>query len=97
MILFNGKIEIPDIKIDHEKCDLCTNCIRTCPMRVLKVVDKKITQINNEICFACRNCEVVCEPGALKVHGRYRVMRGLPEIGFFDIEEFEEYKNFLKT
>lgn len=96
MIIFNGKIEIPDIKIDHEKCNLCINCIRTCPMQVFKVIDRKIVQLENEICIACRNCEVVCETGALKVHGSYRVHKGLPEIGFFDVEEFQEYKEFLK-
>lgn len=96
MILFNGKIEVPDIKIDHEKCNLCINCLRTCPMQVFKVIDKKIVQVEGEICIACRNCEVVCETGALKVHGNYRVHRGLPSIGYFALEEFQEFKEFLK-
>ncbi len=96
MMLFNGKIEIPDIKIDYEKCNLCINCMRTCPMRVFQIIDKKITQMPGEICIACRNCEVVCETGALKVHGSYRVRKGLPEIGYFHLEEFPEYKEFWK-
>jgi ferredoxin len=96
MILFNGKIEIPDIKIDNKKCNLCINCMRTCPMQVFKVIDKKIVQMENEICIACRNCEVVCETGALKVHGNYRVLRELPEMGYIKLNEFPEYKNFIK-
>jgi NAD-dependent dihydropyrimidine dehydrogenase PreA subunit len=96
MILFDGTIEIPDIKIDHNKCNLCINCIRTCPMQVFKVIDKKVVQMENEICIACRNCEVVCETGALKVNGGYRVRKGYPCIGYFPVSGFQEYKEFLK-
>lgn len=96
MILFNGKIEIPDIDIDHSKCNLCINCMRTCPMQCFEVVEKKIRQKETEVCIACRNCEVVCETGAIKVKGTYRTLKNLPPIGYIELEEFQEYKEFLK-
>lgn len=96
MLIFNGKIEIPDIFIDPDKCDLCIKCLRTCPMQVFAVVEKRIVQMKDEICIACRNCEVVCDKRALQVKGMYRVHKNLPEIGYFNLPEFPEYKKFLR-
>ncbi len=91
MIVYEGHFEVPDIIIDHEKCTLCQRCVLTCPMQVLKVIEKKVVQIEG-ICFACRNCEAVCVDDAINVKGTYRVLKGKRQIGYIRFPGFPEFK-----
>lgn len=90
MLVYHKTFEIPDVLIDHEKCDLCINCIRTCPMQSLGLKDKKVVQ-KDEICFGCRNCECACERDAITVKGRYRVLTGGRQIGYMAFTGFPAF------
>lgn len=57
---------MPTPVIDSQKCTLCGNCVKLCPMEVLKKEDK-ITVVKPNECIACRACEVQCEKQAIKV------------------------------
>jgi len=37
VIVYGDALEVPNVVIDYEKCDTCINCLRTCPMQVLKI------------------------------------------------------------
>ncbi len=90
MLILDGQIESPDIVVDHSKCDLCANCTRTCPMGVLKIVDRKVTRLPN-ICIGCRNCKVSCSPGAIEVRGQHRIITGAPPIGYAPLKGYPPY------
>jgi electron transfer flavoprotein alpha subunit len=51
------------IKIDHEKCVMCGNCVSACPFNVLDVVDDKI--VIKEGCNLCGACRDVCNYDAI--------------------------------
>jgi len=95
MIVYGGLFEIPDVIIDYNKCDLCINCVRTCPMQSLRIQDKKVVQ-NEEICFACRNCIMVCEKDAIEVKGSYRVLGGKRRIGYIPVKGFPEFRELAE-
>ena len=50
MIVYGDAVEVPNVVIDYEKCDTCINCLRTCPMQVLKIENKRVVQAA-ELCF----------------------------------------------
>lgn len=80
MIVYGNSIEVPNVVIDYEKCDTCINCLRTCPMQVLKIENKRVVQAS-ELCFACRNCEAACPQDAIKVVGRYKEIKSKRKSG----------------
>jgi len=54
----------PQIKIDEKRCDLCGECIKICPKRILvKVEDKKIETQNLMECTLCQDCVKICPLG----------------------------------
>ncbi len=95
MFVYNNSFEIPDVVIDYGKCDLCVDCVRTCPMQSLAIKDKKIVQ-KEEICFGCRNCEAVCEKDAITVKGTYRVLTGKRRIGYIYFRGFPAFTELAR-
>jgi len=60
----------PQIKIDERRCDLCGECVKICPKRVLvKVEDEKIENQNLIECILCQDCVKACpsSPRAIEV------------------------------
>lgn len=94
MIILDGQIESPDILIDHSKCDLCANCARTCPMGVLKIVQRRVERRPN-ICIGCRNCKVSCLPGAIDVIGQHTILNGHPRIGYVPLRNYPPYTGLV--
>ena len=74
----SGEHSIHSVHLDREKCVGCTNCIKRCPTRAIRVRNKK-AQILSERCIDCGECVRICEHHA--------------KIPFYDslsrIEEFE--------
>jgi len=69
----------PEIVVDAEKCDGCGRCVKTCPMEILELRDKKPTfneNFDTFRCIACENCVAVCPNGAIDIKGAYRVLSG---------------------
>ncbi|NUU97463.1 [Fe-Fe] hydrogenase large subunit C-terminal domain-containing protein [Marinitoga sp. 1138] len=70
----NGNI----IYTEPEKCTLCYNCIRVCPVHANKVYDDYV-EPDSDLCIKCGQCILSCESQAR----RYRK----------DIDIFEDFKN----
>ncbi len=85
-----GVLEVPDVTIDEGRCNLCINCVRTCPMQALGIEGKKVVQLP-EICFGCRNCMAVCESDAVSVRGSYRVIGSAAQIGYRGLRGFPPF------
>jgi nitroreductase/Pyruvate/2-oxoacid:ferredoxin oxidoreductase delta subunit len=65
--------------LDEEKCNGCGRCVRTCPIQLLMIEDKK-ARSNNRYdhfrCITCENCSAVCPENAITIEGDYRVSKG---------------------
>src|SRR4030042_2403492 len=52
------------IKIDHNRCIGCVQCMRYCPTKAIRVKNSKAI-INKELCIDCGECLRVCEQNAV--------------------------------
>jgi DNA-directed RNA polymerase subunit D len=63
---------LPRIKVDESRCDLCGECVRVCPKKVLvPAADNKKLKVQNLIeCTLCQDCVDVCplDPAAIEVN-----------------------------
>lgn len=50
--------------IDHGRCTLCMDCVRTCPTEVMSVREKRIDIFYRD-CIHCFCCQEVCPEGAI--------------------------------
>ena len=60
------------ITVDHQTCNRCGECARTCPTEVLRLVEGSV-QIHPESmfgCIACGHCMMVCPTESIQVNGR---------------------------
>lgn len=53
------------IKIDHDKCNACLQCVQTCPIGA--ITKKDVIVIDNSRCIKCRTCLVVCPSKAIYI------------------------------
>jgi DNA-directed RNA polymerase subunit D len=60
---------VPNLSIDNERCDLCSECVEICSKKVLKINKKKLIVVDNKKCTLCKDCEKACNktPSAIKV------------------------------
>lgn len=60
---------MPIIRVDTKLCDLCGDCIKTCPQNVLIKTGNEIEIRNIENCTLCQDCVDACKktPNAVKV------------------------------
>ncbi len=54
------------IYTEKDKCKSCYACIRSCPVKAIKVEDR-LAQVIRERCIVCGNCLEVCATGAKRV------------------------------
>jgi signal transduction histidine kinase/iron only hydrogenase large subunit-like protein len=54
------------IYTEKEKCKSCYACIRSCPVKAIKV-EERLAQVIRERCIVCGNCLEVCATGAKRV------------------------------
>jgi iron only hydrogenase large subunit-like protein len=67
-------LKYPPIYTEETKCQDCYKCIRTCPVKAIKVENKCAT-IMRDHCIACGYCVEVCPSGAKKVRSDIRYAR----------------------
>ncbi|MBI2890829.1 MAG: hypothetical protein HYY13_08590 [Nitrospirae bacterium] len=91
MLILNGQIEGPEILVDHARCDLCANCVRTCPMGVLKIVERRVVR-REVVCIGCRNCKVSCGQRAIEVVGQHRILSAARQIGYVPLKDYPPYE-----
>jgi len=51
----------PIIEIDPEKCNLCGECVKACPVNILELKDDKVVVTEITKCTFCRSCEEACK------------------------------------
>jgi len=64
----SGHKYYPSIEV-NEECNVCMECVNSCPRNILKAKKKKIVVENVEDCILCKTCEEVCGKDAIKVSG----------------------------
>ncbi len=58
------------IRIDHDKCDGCGECIPSCPEGALQIIDGKARLVGDLFCDGLGACVGHCPKGALSVEER---------------------------
>lgn len=58
----------PKITITKE-CDLCGECVKECPKKILKLLKKNLKVVDETICTLCNSCAEACEQKAITVEG----------------------------
>ena len=67
-------LKYPPIYTEETKCQDCYKCLRSCPVKAIKVENKCATIIRDH-CIACGHCVEVCPNGAKKVRSDLRFAR----------------------
>ncbi len=65
--------------VDEEKCIGCSRCVKTCPIQLLMMDNKKPRpneRYDHFRCITCQNCMAVCTEKAITIEGDYRVDKG---------------------
>ena len=57
----------PVININSERCNLCGECIKNCPKRILKINDNRVIIADVYSCTTCGLCVEVCKNDAINV------------------------------
>jgi NAD-dependent dihydropyrimidine dehydrogenase PreA subunit len=55
------------ISIDEQKCTVCGECTKICPVEIYKQEGERIVVGNSDECSGCQSCISVCEPQAINV------------------------------
>ncbi len=62
-----GYKNIPQIRINKQKCSVCKKCVAVCPKKVLVMKDGTIGVENSINCDLCNRCVEICPDGAISV------------------------------
>jgi NAD-dependent dihydropyrimidine dehydrogenase PreA subunit len=55
------------IVIDEQKCKVCGECVKMCPVEIYKLVDGRIVVGSSDECSNCQSCISVCEVQAISI------------------------------
>ncbi|WP_432661966.1 4Fe-4S binding protein [Wukongibacter baidiensis] len=53
------------IKINHDRCNGCEQCIEACPVSV--ILKEDVIKVDNSRCIKCRTCLVSCPSNAIYI------------------------------
>jgi iron only hydrogenase large subunit-like protein len=57
---------MPLISINPEKCEQCTNCVRSCPVQAIRFkAGQSHPEVDDERCIGCGSCVKACHTGAV--------------------------------
>ncbi|MDF1570485.1 MAG: [Fe-Fe] hydrogenase large subunit C-terminal domain-containing protein [Bacteroidales bacterium] len=72
----------PVVKIDQEKCTACYACVRSCPVKAIKVEpDRPAPMIIPDRCIGCGNCHAACGEDAIIIRDGKTDLRKLLKQG----------------
>jgi len=55
------------IVIDEQKCKVCGECVKICPVEIYTLVDDRIVVGSSDECSNCQSCVSVCEVQAITI------------------------------
>ncbi len=55
------------IVIDEQKCKVCGECVKICPVEIYKLEDGRLSVGNTDECSGCQSCISVCEVQAITI------------------------------
>ncbi len=55
------------IVIDEEKCKVCGECVKICPVEIYKLDGDRVIVGNTDECSGCQSCVSVCEAQAITI------------------------------
>jgi len=60
---------LPDVKIRSRHCNLCRECVKSCPKKILSIKDKRLVANNLSDCTLCKDCVRACpiDPPAIEI------------------------------
>ena len=53
------------IVLDEQKCKVCGECVKICPVEIYKVEGDRVSVGNSDECSGCLSCVSVCEAQAI--------------------------------
>lgn len=77
------------ILVDKKKCTQCLQCVHTCPVNAISLVENHI-EINHNTCIQCLNCTTTCPNTALQIEGEYKEVDEIVKIVLQDKAFYEE-------
>lgn len=95
----------PLIRISDEKCKICYACVRTCPVKAIRVTGHdRLPEIDTQRCISCGSCVRVCKFDAIQYIQYWEQVKELldnkqPAIAILDlsyIAEFNELPDYRK-
>ena len=102
----------PLLFVEEDKCTLCYNCVRVCPVKAIEVkVEQDTVSIIPNRCVGCGNCYTVCPHDAIKYRSSKQHVTNMlagpgtkvaivdPSIAgeFDDISDYRKFIRMLKT
>ncbi|MCX7986849.1 MAG: 4Fe-4S binding protein [Bacteroidales bacterium] len=95
----------PLISISSDKCKVCYACVRSCPVKAIKVISPdKSPIIDSKRCISCGSCVRVCKFEAISYlqqweQVRYLLINNKPIVAILDpsyVSEFSDFPDFRK-
>lgn len=98
------------ISINSEKCIHCYSCVKTCPVKAIKVNEKDDVYVEQNRCIGCGSCLNVCSTNAIEFINSVDKVKQLlasdtpvfaicdPEISaeFTDISDYKKFVSMIK-
>jgi Pyruvate/2-oxoacid:ferredoxin oxidoreductase delta subunit len=58
------------VKVNNKACKKCYNCVKVCPPKAMKVLQKKdFPWVDQDTCIQCYCCVEICPECAIEVKG----------------------------
>jgi len=54
-------------RVVKDKCIACGDCVESCPMKVITIIDEKYGQIDEKGCIRCYCCHEMCQNNAIEL------------------------------
>lgn len=80
-----SKIKWGTVSIDHDACNGCKLCVKTCPANALILKDKKAIFNEGGLCSACAACVAICPENAPSVIRNFEFSGMFKLIGFGEL------------
>lgn len=53
--------------VNTKLCVACGNCVKACPLKLIKINKSIVAEINTEKCVACGKCAKICPASIIEI------------------------------